>query len=67
MLLTDVDGTSQDHRRAVSGHSFTVHRFTIDSGTISWSLQKQELVTLTAEAKFVTVTPAAKEYIGRIA
>ncbi len=37
----DADGAMQEHQRAISGHTFL-----IDGGTISWSLCKQELVTL---------------------
>ena len=55
----DADGASQEHRRAISGYIFMV-----DGGAISWSLRKQELVTLsTAEAEYVAQTHAAKEAI----
>ena len=55
----DADGALQDHHWAISGHPFL-----IDSGAISWSSHKQELVTLsTAEAEYVTVMHAAKECI----
>ena len=48
----DVDGASQDHRRAISGYVFMV-----DGGAVSWSSKKQELVTLsTMEAEYVAVT-----------
>jgi hypothetical protein len=54
---TDADGASQDHRRAISGYAFLVN-----GGAVSWSLKKQELVTLsTAEAEYVAATHAAKE------
>ena len=54
---TDADGSSQDHRRAISGHAFI-----IDGGAISWSSRKQELVALsTAEAEYIAATHAAKE------
>src|SRR6266702_1467750 len=57
--FTDADGATQEHRRAISGYVFL-----IDSGAISWSSRKQELVTLsTAEAKYVAATHAAKETI----
>jgi hypothetical protein len=56
---TDADGSSQDHRRAISGHTFI-----IDGGAISWSSRKQELVVLsTAEAEYIAATHAAKEGI----
>ena len=55
----DVDGVSQEHRRVISGYIFMV-----DGGAVSWSLKKQELVTLsTMEAKYVAQTHAAKEAI----
>ena len=55
----DVDGASQEHRRAISGYVFMM-----DGGAVSWSSKKQELVTLsTAEAKYVTQTHATKEAI----
>jgi hypothetical protein len=57
--FTDADGSSQEHRRAISGHAFL-----IDGGAVSWSSKKQELVTLsTAEAEYVAATHAAKEAI----
>ena len=53
----DVDGSSQDHRRAISGYVFM-----IDGGAVSWSSKKQELVTLSMmEAKYVATTHAVKE------
>jgi len=56
---TDADRASQEHHQAISGHMFI-----IDRGTVSWSLQKQELVTLsTAEVEYVVVTHATKEGI----
>jgi hypothetical protein len=56
---TDADGSSQDHRRAISGLAFL-----IDGGAISWSSRKQELVALsTAEAEYIAATHAAKEGI----
>ena len=55
----DADRALQDHRWAISGHAFL-----IDSGAISWSSRKQELVTLsTAEAEYVAAMHAAKECI----
>ncbi len=54
---TDADGTTQEHRHAISGHTFL-----INGGAVSWSSKKQELITLsTAEAEYVAVTHAAKE------
>jgi hypothetical protein len=56
---TDVDGASQPHRHAISGHAFL-----INSSAISWSSRKQKLMMLsTAKAKYVTATHAAKEAI----
>ena len=56
---TDADGSSQDHRRAISGHAFF-----IDAGAISWSSRKQELVALsTTEAEYIAATHATKEGI----
>jgi hypothetical protein len=56
---TDTDGTMQEHHHTVSGYAFIM-----DGTTVSWSLKKQELVTLsTAEAKYVTATHTAKEAI----
>jgi hypothetical protein len=56
---TDVDGASQDHCQAISGHAFM-----IDSRAVSWSSWKQELVTLsTAEAEYIAAMHAAKECI----
>jgi hypothetical protein len=57
--FTDANGAMQSHRRAISGYAFL-----INGSTVSWSLRKQELVTLsTAEAEYVAVTHAAKEGI----
>ena len=59
MGYVDVDGVSQEHRRAISCYVFMV-----DGGEVSWSSKKQELVTLsTMEAKYVSQTHAAKEAI----
>ncbi len=56
---TDANGGTQAHSRAISGYVFL-----LDGGAVSWSLCKQELVTLsTAEAEYVTVTHATKELI----
>ena len=57
--FTDADGSSQEHRHAISGFAFL-----IDGATVSWASRKQELVTLsTAEAEYVAATHAAKECI----
>ena len=54
---TDADGSSQEHRHAISGYVFLVN-----GGAISWSSKKQELVTLsTAESEYVAATYASKE------
>jgi hypothetical protein len=56
---TDTDSAMQEHCHAVSGYAFIM-----DGSAVSWSLKKQELVTLsTAEAKYVAATHAAKEAI----
>jgi hypothetical protein len=55
----DADGAMQSHRHAISGYTFL-----INGGAISWSLRKQELVTLSmVEAEYVAMTHAAKEGI----
>ena len=54
---TDADGSSQEHRHAISGYVFLMN-----GGAISWSSKKQGLVTLsTAESEYVAATYAAKE------
>ena len=54
---TDADGSSQEHRHAISGYVFLMN-----GGAISWSSKKQELVTLsTAESEYVAATYASKE------
>jgi hypothetical protein len=56
---TDTDGASQPHCRAILGYTFL-----IDRGAVSWSLKKQELITLsTAEVEYVAATHATKECI----
>jgi hypothetical protein len=53
----DANGVTQEHRHAISGYAFL-----INGGTVSWSSQKQELITLsTAESEYITATHAAKE------
>ena len=57
--FTDADGASHDHQHAISGYAFL-----LDGGAISWSSEKQELVTLsTTEAEYMAATHAAKEAI----
>ena len=56
---TDADGSSQEHRRAISGFAFL-----IDGGVVSWMSRKPELVVFsTTEAEYVAATHAAKEGI----
>ena len=53
----DADWALQDHR-----HSISAYIFQIDGGSISWSCQKQNIVTLSStEAEFIALTHAAKE------
>ena len=55
--FTDADGASQEHRHAISAYVFMM-----DGGAVSWSLKKQELVTLSmAESEYITAKYAAKE------
>ena len=55
----DADWASQDHR-----HSISAYVFQIDLGSISWSCQKQTIVTLSStEAEFIALTHATKEAI----
>jgi len=57
--FTNANGSSQEHRHAISGYAFF-----IDGGAVSWASKKQELITLsTAEAEYVAATHAAKECI----
>ena len=57
---TDADGSSQEHRHAISGYVFLMN-----GGAISWSSKKQELVTLsTAASEYVAATYASKEDYG---
>jgi len=56
---SDADWASQDHR-----HSISAYVFQIDSGSISWSCQKQTIVALSStEAEFIALTHATKEAI----
>ena len=53
----DADWASQDHR-----HSISACIFQIDGGSISWSCQKQNTVTLSStESEFIALTDAMKE------
>ena len=53
----DANWASQDHR-----HSISAYIFQIDGGSISWSCQKQNMVTLSStEAEFIALTHATKE------
>ena len=47
---TDADGSSQDHRHAISGYAFLMN-----GGAISWSSKKQELVTLSVRGHYVGI------------
>ena len=52
----DADWASQDHRHLISAYFFQ-----IDGGNISWSCQKQNIVTLSStEAEFITLTQVTK-------
>ena len=53
----DADWASQDHR-----HSISAYIFRFDGGSISWSCQKQNIVSLSStEAEFIALSHAAKE------
>ena len=53
----DADWALQDHR-----HSISAYIFQINGGSISWSCQKQNIVTLSStKAEFIALTHAAKE------
>jgi hypothetical protein len=55
--FTDADGNMAEDRRATSGYAFI-----INSGAVSWSTKRQEIVTLsTTESEYVGATHAAKE------
>ena len=50
---------SNEDRHAISGYAFL-----IDGGAVSWSSKRQSIVTLlTAKAKYVAATHAAKEAV----
>ncbi|GBE84202.1 hypothetical protein SCP_0601800 [Sparassis crispa] len=54
---TDADGSMHEDRKAISGYAFL-----IDSGAVSWSSKRQEIIALsTTEAEYVAATHAAKE------
>ena len=56
---SDADGSSQEHRHAISGYAFL-----IDGGAVSWAAKRQEIVALsTTEAEYVATTHAAKEAV----
>ena len=56
---SDADWASQDHR-----HSISAYIFQINSGSISWSCQKQLIIALSStEVKFIAMMHAAKEAI----
>lgn len=56
---SNADWASQDHR-----HSISAYVFQINSGSVSWSCQKQSIVALSStEAEFIAMTHAAKEAI----
>ena len=58
---SNADWASQDHR-----HSISAYVFQINSGSISWSCQKQSIVALSStEAKFIAMMHVAKEAIWR--
>ena len=49
---TDADGSMAEDRRAISGYAFLV-----DSGAVSWSSKRQEIISLsTMESKYVAAT-----------
>ena len=57
--FTNVDGTMQEHRHAISEYTFL-----FNGSAVSWSSKKQKLITLsTAEAEFIAAMHAAKEAI----
>ena len=53
----DADGSMHEDRKAISGYAFI-----LDSGLVSWSSKRQEIIALsTTEAEYVVVTHVAKE------
>jgi hypothetical protein len=57
--FADMDGSMAENRRAISGYAFL-----IDSGAVSWSSKKQELVSLsTTESEYIVATHGMKEVL----
>ena len=57
--FTDADGAMQEHRHVITGYTFL-----INSGAISWSSKKQEIIMLsTAKSEYVAATHTTKEAI----
>jgi hypothetical protein len=55
----DADGSMAEDRHAILGYAFL-----INSSVVSWSLKRQEIVSLsTTESEYVAVTDASKEAI----
>ena len=53
----DADGSMTEDRRAITGFAFL-----LDGGAVSWSLKKQEIVSLsTTESEYVAATHGMKE------
>ena len=54
---TDADGSMAEDHHAISGYAFL-----IDSGAVSWSSKRQEIVSLsTTESEYVAATHGSKE------
>ena len=57
LWYADADWASQDHK-----HSISAYIFQINGGIISWSCQKQNIVTPSStKAEFIALTHATKE------
>jgi hypothetical protein len=53
----DADGSMMEDRKAISGYAFI-----INGGTVSWSMKKQEIVSLsTTKSEYIAATYATKE------